>query len=135
MLVEKEDLILKSETKSITELESYLQNMLTPLNLGDEKYADILISLTEAVTNAIVHGNKEDHNKKVVIKHWVDEESIYLKVCDQGKGFDPSCIQDPTCPTCIEVSGGRGVFLMCQLADGIRFHDRGTQVELKFNIR
>ncbi len=135
MLVEKEVLILKSETKSITELESYLYNLLSPLNLGEDKYGDILISLTEAVMNAIIHGNKEDQNKNVVIKHWVDEKSIYLKVCDQGNGFDPNRIKDPTCPSCIEITGGRGVFLMCQLADDIHFHDKGTQVELKFNFK
>lgn len=135
MLVEKEVLILKSETKSITKLETYLHNILSPLNLGEDKYGDILISLTEAVTNAIIHGNKEDQSKKVVINHWVDENSIYLKVCDQGNGFDPTCIKDPTCPSCIEITGGRGVFLMCQLADDIQFNDRGTQVELKFNLK
>ncbi len=134
MVEDQPNLVLQSDPNSIEILESFLNNLIEKYDVNKERYPDILISLTEAVNNAIIHGNKEDRSKLVRIYHCLEESNLCIKVCDQGAGFNPEIIQDPTCPTCREIPGGRGVFLMEQLADEIKFLDQGTKVELKFRI-
>lgn len=134
MVDEQPNLVLQSDPSSIDVLETFLNSLIEKYEVNRDRYPDILISLTEAVNNAIIHGNKEDKSKLVRIYYCLEESNLCIKVCDQGKGFNPALIQDPTCETCRELPGGRGVFLMEQLADEIRFLDKGTKVELKFRL-
>jgi serine/threonine-protein kinase RsbW len=126
------ELYLKSTAQSIGELETYLESLLHTHAISTERYAEILISLTEAVNNAIIHGNKNDEQKIVVVQ-CVNKTSGYsFIVKDQGKGFDPRNIPDPTNDDKIECCGGRGVHIMKQLSDRIDFKNNGRVVEMYF---
>jgi serine/threonine-protein kinase RsbW len=103
-------------------------------NLSPDKQCSILISLTEAVTNAIVHGNCRQESKTVEVKTRKDRDRIALRVTDQGTGFDYDNLPDPTAPENLCKCGGRGVFLMRQLSDNIRFFNNGSTVEMIFKI-
>jgi serine/threonine-protein kinase RsbW len=103
-------------------------------NLSPDKQCNILISLTEAVTNAIVHGNRRQENKTVEVKTRKERDRIALLVTDQGAGFDYDNLPDPTAPENLCKCGGRGVFLMRQLSDNIRFFNNGSTVEMVFKI-
>jgi serine/threonine-protein kinase RsbW len=94
----------------------------------------MLISLTEAVTNAITHGNHYDENKVVQINLQKKSDTIAIRVSDQGRGFDPANVPDPTCEENICKCGGRGVFLMQRLCDQIQYKDNGRTVEMHFKI-
>ena len=94
----------------------------------------MLISLTEAVTNAITHGNHYDENKVVQINLQKKSDTIAIRVSDQGCGFDPESVPDPTCDENICKCGGRGVFLMQRLCDQIHYKDNGRTVEMHFKI-
>ncbi len=96
-----------------------------------EKY---LISTLEAVNNAIIHGNKSDIKKFVEIKFMLDRKCLKVTVTDEGKGFKPKEIPDPTKPENIESLDGRGVFLMSKLADEIKFNKKGNSVKMTFKI-
>jgi serine/threonine-protein kinase RsbW len=98
----------------------------------EECYGDVLIAMTEAVNNAIVHGNRLDENKMVVVEYEVRPDDLYFKITDQGPGFDFENIPDPTAPENLEKPNGRGVFLMRQLSDNCTFSDEGRIVELLF---
>src|ERR1039457_1691574 len=108
-----------SKPENIAVVEKFIDDLRTELNIGDDVYGNILISLTEAANNAIIHGNKNDEKKQVEISYEVDERGKNLSfiIKDQGPGFNHNDIPDPTAPENIEKTSGRGVFLMMQLAD------------------
>ncbi len=112
-----------------------LNHVDTEIVLGEELYGDILISLTEAVNNAILHGNKADANKivRIVIKQQKTQLAFWIS--DEGEGFDPKKIPDPTTDENVLNIGGRGVFLMQQLCHDLHFHDNGRTVEMRFKIK
>jgi serine/threonine-protein kinase RsbW len=103
-------------------------------SIGEEKFGNIIISVTEAVNNAIVHGNKNNPNKSFDISFRSSPTDITFVVKDEGSGFDPAALPDPTAPENIEKDNGRGVFLMRKLADKVEFEDGGRTVILHFNL-
>lgn len=88
------------------------------------------VGLTEALSNAIFYGNCEDPDKRVRVEVCLEEQAITVTVTDEGSGFDPDDVPDPTAPSNLEKPGGRGIFLMRQLLDEVRFNERGNCVTL-----
>lgn len=125
---------LASSTGSVSQVESFVERLVNRYNLGPEKQCDILISLTEAVTNAIVHGNCEAEEKMVKVNMKKEKNCVAVRVSDEGPGFDYHNLPDPTSPENLCKCGGRGVFLMRQLADTIKFTNNGSTVEMRFNL-
>jgi len=128
-------LSISSNPNNILEVESYLKKLDFDFSFNSDKYADILISLTEAVNNAIIHGNKNDESKMVKIHVMEKKNGIAFCVTDEGVGFNPSRIPDPTCKENIDCCGGRGVYIMKALADNISFDDGGRSVEMYFDLK
>ena len=127
-------LTLASDPTNINKVEQLVDQIANQYKLDQEKHANLLISLTEAVNNAIIHGNKQDRSKTVSIKLARTSSGIALRVTDQGCGFNYNSLPDPTSPERICECGGRGVFLMNQLSDNLRYTDGGKTVEMKFNL-
>jgi serine/threonine-protein kinase RsbW len=115
-------------------VEHFVQQLVTRLNIDPNLYPNILISLTEAVNNAMQHGNRFDNSKNIVVSCSEKPHQIFLRISDEGSGFDPYKIPDPTSEDHLSVEGGRGVFLMKQLTDEIHFLDHGRTVELMWRI-
>lgn len=132
------DNIMKIKIPSITDnvsvVESFIDNLKDKISLSDNIYGNILISVTEAVNNAIVHGNKEDKAKKVELYLKQSKKSISFVIKDEGPGFDESKIPDPTSPENLDNIKGRGVFLIKNLTDNVKFRKKGSEVELVFNL-
>ena len=127
-------LTLPSKTESICQLEEFIHCISQRYKISQEKYPDILISLTEAVNNAIIHGNQEQHDKYVEVTFKKAKAGIFFTVHDEGQGFNPTTVPDPTQPEHLDCCGGRGVFLMRQLADEVRYLNNGRSVRMKFSI-
>ena len=125
---------LPSNLRSIHVLDSFVQDLVHQYQISQEVHGNMLISLTEAVTNAITHGNHYDENKVVQINLQKKSDTIAIRVSDQGRGFDPANVPDPTCEENICKCGGRGVFLMQRLCDQIQYKDNGRTVEMHFKI-
>jgi len=127
---------IKIEIPSLSEniriIESFIDNAKEEFNLDDDIYGNIMIAVTEGVNNAIQHGNKNDKTKNVSISLTLDEGQIIFRIRDQGEGFDHHNLPDPTSPENISKPGGRGIFLMRHLCDGVNFIDNGRVVELIF---
>lgn len=125
-----------SDIHNIALVENFVEELRASNNFGDEAYANILVCLTEAANNAILHGNKSDVNKKVTITVESDEKnkSISFTVKDEGNGFDYNNLPDPTSPENLEKTSGRGVYLIMQLADLVIFSDNGASCEMQFKI-
>lgn len=119
---------------NISMVEEYLAKIFIDYHLDKTLYPNVLVSLTEAVNNAILHGNKSDGTKFVCVKTTRLKKFICFRISDEGPGFDPASIPDPTLPENIENCGGRGVFLMQKLSNRVIFSDHGRTVEIKFEI-
>ncbi len=125
---------LTSKHGSVSKVEPFVDELVSKFNLDPERKSDILVSLTEAVTNAIIHGNCENETKTVEVNSKKDKNCLTLQVTDEGGGFDYQNLPDPTAPENICECGGRGVFLMKQLSDNLIFHNNGRTVEMRFKI-
>ncbi|MCB0659562.1 MAG: ATP-binding protein [Saprospiraceae bacterium] len=124
-------LTINSNPKNIFQIESYLTHL--GFKQDDDKYGDILISLTEAVNNAIIHGNAGDESKHVHILIKEFNDGISFCVSDEGSGFNPTKLPDPTCGAHLDACGGRGVHIMKSLSDNIKFENNGSTVEMFFS--
>ena len=122
-----------SRPENIAIIERLIDEIRENNAFDEECYGDVLIAMTEAVNNAIVHGNKLHEDKMVVVEYELQECNLYFKITDQGAGFDFDNVPDPTSPENLEKPNGRGVFLMRSLADECAFEDDGRIVELTFN--
>ncbi len=125
---------IPSLTENLRIVESFIDNVKEKFNLNDDIYGNIMISVTEAVNNAIHHGNGQDKSKCVSITLFLDKNQIKFAVVDEGAGFDFNNLPDPTAPKNIDKIGGRGIFLMKNLADEVHFNNEGREVELVFYI-
>ena len=92
------------------------------------------VGLTEALTTAVLYGNAHDPSKHVLVEVALEDGRLEARVTDQGGGFDPSSIPDPTEPENILKPGGRGLFIMRQLLDEVSYNDRGNQVTLVLRL-
>jgi serine/threonine-protein kinase RsbW len=121
-----------SIAENIRMIESFIDNAKERFELDDDIYGNIMIAVTEAVNNAIKHGNAGDRKKNVHLSLSLDESLIKFIVKDEGGGFDYHNLPDPTSPENLEKVGGRGIFLMKHLSDQVEFKERGRVVELSF---
>jgi serine/threonine-protein kinase RsbW len=121
-----------SIAENIRMIESFIDNAKERFELDDDIYGNIMIAVTEAVNNAIKHGNAGDKKKNVHLSLSLDESLIKFVVKDEGGGFDYQNLPDPTAPENLEKVGGRGIFLMKHLSDQVEFKEHGRIVELSF---
>ena len=124
----------KSTSENISVVEQLVDDVCAKHEIHEDHYGNLLIALTEAVNNAIHHGNGGDPEKNVSVEYSSEGKSIDFMIKDEGTGFDYENLPDPTDPKNIEKPNGRGVFLMKNLADEVNFHEEGRVVELKFEI-
>lgn len=134
-MVESKTIEIRSKIENITLVEKLVDDICEAYGVGEDYYGNILIAMTEAVNNAITHGNKQDPEKMVRVKFVEDDDVLKFVVEDEGPGFDYENLPDPTSPENLEKPNGRGVFLMSKLADDIEFDETGAVVELSFNYK
>lgn len=124
-----------AKAENIALAEKLIDEACAKYNVPESLYGNILIALTEAVNNAIHHGNQLDPAKKVQLGYGVEGERVTFVVSDEGPGFDHENLPDPTDPENIEKPHGRGVFLMRALSDGVEFSDNGATVAITFSLK
>lgn len=115
-------------------VESFIDQNREDYSITDDLYGNILIALTEAVNNAIQHGNRNDKDKMVRLTCKPGNAELSFVVEDQGPGFDYTELPDPTSEENLLKPDGRGVFLMKQLSDVLRFEENGRRVEMVFYL-
>jgi serine/threonine-protein kinase RsbW len=124
-----------SKIENLRKVEKLVDELSSEYNISADIYGNILIAALEAANNAILHGNKLNENKNVIISVKMEEHKLKIVVEDEGNGFDYKNVPDPTAPENIENVNGRGIFLMEKLSDRIEFTRNGATVELEFNIK
>lgn len=123
-------LTLSSDPKNIHQVEEFLLAMNQELHIDEEKFYALMLVVTEAVNNGIVHGNKRDKTKHVRVTCSAESHILTIKVGDEGRGFDPRVLPDPLKPDNILRESGRGIFLMRQMMDSVSYNDNGTEVTM-----
>ena len=127
-------IIVSSDPINLQVVENFLNEIDRTYGICSKVYPNILIALTEAVNNAIHHGNNADHNKKIAICCKIKTSGLIFKISDEGHGFNYKTIPDPTSPERIHEESGRGVFIMKQLSDKLTYTDHGSTVEIHFSL-
>ena len=125
---------IPSIKENVSVVESFIENVGEKIRIEEAIYGNVLVSVTEAVNNAIVHGNKEDKNKKVRLVLKQNKKSVRFIVEDEGMGFDHNTLPDPTNPKNLEKVKGRGIFLIKSLSDKTTFKQGGRVVEMLFKL-
>ncbi len=125
-----------SDPELLPEVESFIMDIVLKNNIDEDLYNSIALSVAEAASNSIIHGNKLDEKKTVRITVKIDEEKMIIIFRDQGEGFDPEKIPDPTTPENILKDNGRGIHIMRTYLDGLKYNftPGGTETILELNF-
>jgi len=128
---------LESDPNNLITVEEFVNYFAKDIGIDEDKMNGLMLSVTEATTNAIIHANKSDPSKKVTIDVIVDKDYLTVKVKDEGKGFDPSKVPDPTAPENLLKDSGRGVYLMRVYMDDLKYNvtPTGTETILILKIK
>ena len=120
-MISNDSHLLKEESKKLI-------NRLKEKGVNEEIIFDIHVGFEEALRNAMIHGNKEDPDKKVTIETEINENAVVICVEDEGKGFDPFDLPDPTSDENLLKESGRGVYLIKHLMDEVKYENGGRKL-------
>jgi serine/threonine-protein kinase RsbW len=124
---------IESQISNLRVVENAIDEATSVIGISQDNYGKILVSAMEAVNNAIIHGNKSVPEKIVEVEISSKTDELIITVTDQGSGFKPEKVPDPTTPENIEELNGRGIYLMSHLADKIEYNKKGNSVTMVFN--
>ena len=123
---------IESKVANLRIVEKAIDEVTNELGISQDCYGKILVSTMEGVNNAILHGNHSVPEKIVNIEIAFKNNILKIKISDEGAGFKPELVPDPTVLENLELLSGRGVFLMSHLADKIQFNKKGNTVTMTF---
>ena len=140
MVVHKQNafrLTLHSNPKQITRVETFLHKINRVAHLDEIELHKLMVSLTEAVNNAIIHGNKLNETKKVVVQCKLLPDWLVVSVTDEGRGFKPDKVRNPLRKKNLLRNSGRGIFLMRTLMNKVEYEigTSGVEVRLWLDLR
>ncbi len=122
------DLVIPSDPAEARQIQDEIERQLKASQYNDHEIFGIKLALEEALVNAIKHGNNMDRNKKVRVAYSVSTERFEVFIADEGTGFDPKDVPDPTAVENLERPCGRGLMLMRHYMSEVAFSARGNSV-------
>ena len=130
-------LVIPSQLDKLRGIEKTAEEIAKVQCLSEDQKDNLCIAVTEAVGNAIVHGNRKDKRKKVFVTFRIDQTTLQVEVQDQGLGFNPKLISDPLDPENVLKESGRGIFILRSLMDSVnfRFGKEGTTLMFSMKLR
>lgn len=126
--------VIPSTLEALNAVEERIMRVVQDLPCAPDDLLGVSLSLREALANAILHGNRRDPSKRVVVACFCEcekEGGLLLVVGDEGQGFDPDDVPDPTSAEALHEWHGRGIYLMRHFMDDVRFENGGTEVLLR----
>jgi serine/threonine-protein kinase RsbW len=127
-------LVISSQLSNINIVREFLQEFYLEFNLRRDSFNQVFLGISEAVNNAILHGNKLDPGKIVYVRKNLDGNQFLVEVEDEGEGFCESELIDPTLPESLKLEYGRGIYIIRQLADELAFKEDGRKVIIQFTL-
>lgn len=122
--------VIKSDLHAARDVEEQVLRLAESLDYSPQCAFAIRLSLEEAIVNAHRHGNRGDASKSIVISYQIDRRRAVIRIRDEGSGFDPNGVPDPTCPERICLPSGRGIMLMRCYLDEVSYNKQGNEVQL-----
>ncbi len=124
-----------SDPDLLPEIEDFIMEKVTEASLDKKKLSNLALSVAEATSNAIMHGNKADKDKNVYIEIKILPDKIDIVIRDEGGGFTLENVPDPTLPENILKDSGRGIYIMRSFLDDLKFDfsSKGTTLTLSVN--
>jgi serine/threonine-protein kinase RsbW len=132
--MKKHTLKIKSDIKEIHEVERFIEDICDYYNINNSYFGNIVVAVSEAVENSIIHGNKYDSSKIIHIGFETNQKGIVFTIEDEGDGFNFENIPDPTDIQSNPEKKGTGIFLIKTLTDEALFLNNGRKIQLQFNI-
>ena len=129
------DLRIASDPAEARRVQDQIEQLLKDFHFGEREIFGIKLALEEALVNAIKHGNQMDRAKKVQISCQVSHDRFDIHISDEGPGFDPGDVPDPTCVENLERPCGRGLWLMRHYMNEVAFSERGNTVRMSKVLR
>lgn len=123
-------IVIASDLHAARDVEEQVLRIAESLGYSRECAFAIRLSLEEALVNAHRHGNRCDPHKKITISYEIDRQRAVIRIRDEGGGFDPCKVPDPTCPERICLPNGRGIMLMRSYLDEVAYNPPGNEVQL-----
>lgn len=108
-----------SQPETVAEIDSFLDSKLRDAGFPEDLLADVAVSVSEVVNNAVVHGNHEDASKKVKVDIEISADRVSISVQDEGEGFDPESLPDPVSEENLMREVGRGLFIVRAYMDEV----------------
>lgn len=132
-----EHIIIKDQKGAFKNAEKKLKGIFGGLHLSESDEHNLLICTSEAVNNAMVHGNKNDPAKKVALDVDYTDSEVTISVEDEGGGFNPENLPNPLLPENLLKPSGRGILIMKSLMDSVdfKFTSHGTQTIMKLKVK
>lgn len=127
-------LVISSQLTNIKEVRIFLEKVYHEFSLSNNSFNHIFLGISEAVCNAVLHGNKLDTEKKVFIKLNLLGNQLHVEVEDEGDGFCDTLLFDPTLPENIKCENGRGIYIIRQIADELVFKEDGRKLYMLFTL-
>ncbi len=127
---------ISSDPELLPELEEFVIELAKQNHVSEDKLNGLALSFSEAASNCVVHGNKLDKSKKVKITIRINDTKMTITIKDEGKGFNPSTVPDPTKPENILKDNGRGIHIMRSFLSDLRYNFTpiGTETILEISI-
>ncbi len=123
---------IESKIEKINDVENFVKIISQENGFSKALYIKIVLSITEAINNAIKHGNNCNEKKYVIVHFEKHTDSFAFTVNDEGEGFDYKKAENPTEEKNIKKESGRGLFIIRNYADNFSFYNKGTIIKLIF---
>ena len=127
-------LVISSKLGNINKVRLFLKELYQEGCLNMDSFNRVFLGISEAVANAIKHGNQLNPEKKIFIRASLSENCLHIEVEDQGEGFCPVSLADPTAAENIRYEHGRGIYILRQLADQLVFKEDGRKIFIQFTL-
>lgn len=135
MIDQRQQLILESRLENLNQVERFVEGISDFYNINHNYFGNLLVSVTEAFKNAVIHGNQLNQEKKVVLSFSPAAFGLSFSIEDEGSGFDFKNTPDPTDPSLPDDSTQpRGLYLIKKLSDQVAFKDPGNVINIDFHI-
>jgi serine/threonine-protein kinase RsbW len=130
-------LVIPSALEKLADIEAMTERIAEVYHLSEDDRDNLAIAITELSNNAIIHGNRYEYHKKVIISFYHENDSIRVYIKDEGGGFDPTRVDDPLQPENLMKESGRGIFILKSLMDDVSFNitPKGTEVMILKKIK
>jgi len=123
--------VIPSTVEALDEVIDTLLVLAREMKCSAQELDEVELAMREALANAVIHGNRQDPKKKVAIRCYCQpDRGMLLVIDDEGSGYDPAQVPNPTQAQCLMETHGRGLFLMRRLMDRVRISRKGTRVTL-----